>query len=123
VARGCTVVTDAPACGGEERRREGDGVRAVQGQDVALADPRLGERGGQPAVEHVQLAVREGGPVDAVDQRGGVAQFGGTAEDGVVDGLLDGRNICVLAAEHGSSWRDCGLAQYDLGRPRVWWET
>jgi hypothetical protein len=93
----------AGAGGGVEGDREGDGVGAVQGDDVALADTGLGERGGDPAVEAVDLRVAEGGAVGAVDQGRGVAELGGPGEDGLVDGQVDRWDVCVLAAEHGSS--------------------
>ncbi len=93
----------------------------MQGEDVALADARVGEGGGQAPVEPVHLLVREGGAVRAVDEGGLVTEGGGPAQDGFVDGEFYGRNVRVLAAEHGSSSR--GATQYDLGRPRDWWET
>lgn len=78
----------------------------MQGEYVALARARLGERGGEPPVEAVHLFVREGravDAVDAVDQGGQVAELGGVGRYGVVDGEFDGWDVCVLAAEHGSS--------------------
>ncbi|GAA3229967.1 hypothetical protein GCM10020256_43360 [Streptomyces thermocoprophilus] len=102
----------------------------MQGEHIALADAGLGERGGEAPVEAVHLLVGEGGAVGAVDQGGRVPEVGGTAQDRLVDGEIDGRDVCVLAAEHGSSSHDGvpdgavlpGRAvpgQYDLGRPRV----
>lgn len=95
----------ARARGPVEGEREGHRVGAVQGQYVALADPGLGERGGDPPVEPVHLVVREGGAVRAVDERRQFTELGGTAQHGVVDGEFYGRDVCELAAEHGSSSR------------------
>jgi hypothetical protein len=54
-------------------------------------------------VEPVQLLVRECGAVRAVDEGGVLAELGGVPQDGLVDRERYGRNVCVLAAEHGSS--------------------
>ena len=75
----------ARAGGAVEDGGVGDGVGAVQGEHVALAQARVGERGGDPAVEEVELGVREGGAVHPVDQRDRVAEPGGPAEHRVVD--------------------------------------
>jgi hypothetical protein len=113
------------AGGGVEGEGEGDGVGAVQGEYVAFAYARVGECGGDPPVEAVDLFVGEGGAVGAVDEGGGVAELGGAAQDRLVDGQVHGWDVCVLAAEHAVPPRAVAgvRAQYDLGRPRVWWET
>lgn len=78
----------------------GDRVGAVQGQDVALADARPGEVGGDAAVEGVELGVRDGEAVRSVDQGDGVTEGRSPAEDRFVDGCFEGRNVFVLAVEH-----------------------
>ena len=75
----------------------------MQREHVPLGDTGLRETGGDPAVEPVELSVGEGGAVGPVDQGGSVTELGGAGEDRVVDGEFDGWDVCVLAAEHGSS--------------------
>src|SRR5690606_7258027 len=101
-----------------------DGVGAVQGEHIALAQARLGEPGGDPPVETVDLFVGEGGAVGAVgavDQCRDVPELGGPGEHRVMDGEVDRRGVCVLASEHGSSKTAgsragpgvCDTGQYD----------
>src|SRR5690606_3617132 len=82
-----------------------DGVGAGRGEPVARAPPRRREAGGHPPVEPVHLLVGEGGAARAVDERRGAAELGGPREHRVVDGQFDRRDVCVRAAEHGSSSR------------------
>ena len=86
----------------------------VQGGAVATVDARMTEHAdGHVVVEDGRIVAVGAGSVPAEVLDGA---------DRVVDGRVRGVGGCVLTAGHGSSEADTA-AQYDLGRPRVWWET